>query len=159
MNLRRFFGNALFVLGVLNILNFMAPQPIPTVGISAFIFGGLLIGAGLFIKGIGAPGAIQWRRLGSVLRGTGKTDAERRHGNPDPSERADPLLAVRVLRLAEAKDGCLTVAQTSMELNVPLDASQAALDECVLKGGAYIDIDAGTGIALYRFPEFLTPKS
>jgi hypothetical protein len=44
-----------------------------------------------------------------------------------------------------------------MELNVPIDSAEAALDECAAKGSAFIDVDGGTGIATYRFPEFEAP--
>lgn len=152
MDIRRTTGNALIVFGILNLLNFYAPRPIPTVGVSAFLFGGLLIGAGIFLKRNNPPS-------------TDGSEGDRKKFFPglkrERSERktkGDPLLAVRALRLASENGGRLTVAQTAMELNVPLDAAEAALDECAARGSAYIDVDPANGIASYRFPEFLSPK-
>ena len=150
MDIRRLTGNALIVFGVLNILNFYAPRPIPTVGVSAFVFGGLLVGAVIFLR----------RRkdtAGGVLKDSAKTLFQRsKKERVDSKTKNDPLLPVRVLRLAAEKGGRLTVAQTAMELNVPLDDAETALDECAAKGGAYIDVDPSNGIASYRFPEFQT---
>jgi hypothetical protein len=66
----------------------------------------------------------------------------------------DPLLAVRALRLASEHKGLLTLALTAIELNAPIDQAELALDECVRRGSAFIDVDQRTGIASYRFPEF-----
>ena len=74
------------------------------------------------------------------------------------SPRIDPLLPVRVLKLAESREGLLTVSAVAMALNVGLDECQVALDELVRKGAATVDIDLATGVASYRFPEFL-PRS
>lgn len=156
MNIRRLFGNSLIVLGILNIANFFAPQPIPTVGISAFIVGGLLIGAGAVLKLSSSPGGIQWRRLGGLLRGNANNGTRRgTNGNGKTAPSIDPLLAVKVLRLAEQRGGTLTVTQTAMELDISLDDAQEALDECARKGGADMEINPDTGVSVYRFPEFL----
>jgi hypothetical protein len=69
--------------------------------------------------------------------------------------RIDPLLPVRVLKLAEARSGLLTVSLVAMALNVGLDECQLALDELVRKGAANVDVDMATGVASYSFPEFL----
>ncbi len=71
----------------------------------------------------------------------------------------DPLLPVRILKLAQGQAGLLTVAQVAMELNVPLDQAQAGLDECVRAGNALPDYDLSRGHALYRFPEFTPPET
>lgn len=153
MNVRHFFGNLLIALGILNIANFWSPRPIPTVGLSAFIVGGLLIGAGFLLRAKrDEAGRIQWGRLKSLLAA---------QSSPKPrsteSRSRDPMLAVRTLRLASEKAGRLTVAQAAIELNVPIDSAEAALDECASKGGAFIEVDEKTGIATYRFPEFEAP--
>jgi hypothetical protein len=155
MKLRRFFGNILIALGALNILNFWAPRPIPTVGLSAFIVGGLLCGLGFFLRAErDATGKIQWGRLNSLLTANAKA-REKVGGAPDDrTGERDPMLAVRTLRLASQRGGKLTVAQTAMELDVPIDSAEAALDECAAKGSAFIDVDRETGIASYHFPEF-----
>jgi len=68
---------------------------------------------------------------------------------------ADHLLPVRVLKLAEAREGVLTVSVVAIALDVELDAAQWALDELVRKGAASVDVDISTGVASYSFPEFL----
>jgi len=155
MTARRFFGNLIIAFGVINILNFWAPRPIPTVGISAFIFGGLLIGAGALLKAQrDESGRIQWGRLFALLRSSAQKPVSGSSKKQETEHSIDPLLAVRVLRLAEENDGKLSIAQTAMQLNVPMGDAEAALDECTSRGTAYIEVNAGTGIASYCFPEF-----
>jgi len=146
MKIRRIAGIACIAFGALNILNFMAPMPVPTVGLGAFIVGVAFIGLGLYLRLSGgdsgsADGARIGRTPGSSLAAGGD----------------DPLLSVRALRLASESKGVLTVSQTAMKLNVSLDEATAALDECALKGAAYISVDDSTGISSYCFPEFM-PK-
>lgn len=144
MDIRRLVGAGLIGLGVANILNFWAPAPVPTFGPSAFIMGGLLIGAGLLLRAPrGESGRIAWDRLFGIAR----LGAAR----PKP---VDPMLAVRILKLASESGGSLSVSQAAIKLNVALDDAQAALDECAVKGTAYIQVDEATGIPAYRFPEF-----
>jgi len=69
----------------------------------------------------------------------------------------DPLLPVRILKLAREMGGTLTVAQVAMELTVPLDHAEAGLNECVRAGNAIPDYDIPRAHALYRFPEFAEP--
>ena len=112
--------------------------------ISAFL---LVFGASSIIRGIGGGERVR-DLLGSIRRpaeGSGKPQAPR----------IDPLLPVRVLKLAESREGTLTVSAVAMSLNVGLDECQLALDELVRKGAANVDVDYATGIASYRFPEFL----
>jgi hypothetical protein len=155
MNLRRFFGNVLIVLGALNILDFASPRPIPTVGPSAFIVGGVLIGFGFFLRAErDASGKIQWGRLKTLLNANAGTAKKK----TEDGQARDPMLAVRTLRLASERGGKLTVAQAAMELDVPIDSAEAALDECTSKGSAFIDVDRETGIASYHFPEFEKPS-
>jgi len=94
-------------------------------------------------------GRINWNRL---LR---LNTADNTSSRQTPTQAIDPLLSVKALRLAAESKGKLTVSQTAMQLNISLDDAQAALDECTLKGTAYISIDEQTGIASYCFPEFL----
>jgi hypothetical protein len=70
----------------------------------------------------------------------------------------DPLLPVRILRLAKDHEGILTVAQVAIELNVPLDHADAGLAECVRAGNAIPDYDIAHAHPLYKFPEFLAPE-
>ena len=69
----------------------------------------------------------------------------------------DPLLPVRILRLAKDHAGIITVAQVAIELNVPLAHAEAGLAECVRAGNAMPDYDIAHAHPLYRFPEFLPP--
>jgi hypothetical protein len=154
MNKRAIAGTGCIVIGVLSILNFWAPVPVPTVGASAFISGGLFILLGLFLRmPRDGSGRIEWGRLAGLLRASGGG----KEAKASPPRIADPLLTVKVLRLASESQGRLSVSQVAIRLNVPLDAAQAALDECALKGVAYIDVNDDTGISSYCFPEFL-PK-
>jgi len=73
---------------------------------------------------------------------------------PTRAPTADHLLPVRVLKLAEARNGVLTVSAVAMALDVELDAAQWALDELVRKGAANVDVNLTTGVASYSFPEF-----
>lgn len=143
MELRRIAGLGCIAFGALNILNFWSPVPVPTVGLSAFVAGAAFIGIGCWL---GLPRDESGRvRLG-------------RYGRPGLAKKPlDPLLAVRVLRLAEEAGGRLTVSVAAMRLDVPLDQAQDALDECVVKGAARLEVDEASGMAEYRFPEFLPP--
>ncbi len=152
--LRRFIGNVFVTLGALNILNFFAPRPIPTVGISAFLVGAGCIVTGLIIRAErDANGKIQWKRLGALVRSQGTKKPKKKPISGGQGS-ADPMLAVRVLRLASDSGIPLSVAQAAMELDVTLDEAEAALDACAAKGSALIEIEPQTGIARYRFPEF-----
>ncbi len=148
MDLRRIAGNGLIVFGVLNILNFYAPRPLPTIGLSAFVFGGLLVVAGILLR--------RKRKESAADRRTSSKNLFGANGREAGSGMGDPLLPVRALRLASQKGGRLTIAQAAMELDVPLNAAEAALDECAAKGTATVEVDPANGIATYRFPEFLT---
>lgn len=145
--IRRAAGIILIILGIVNILNFYAPRPIPTVGPQAFIIGGLFIVVGLLVRGVLrlpeglSPGKDRPPRTGEALKRPG-----------------DPMLPVRALRLASERGGVLTVAQTAMDLNVSLDEAEASLDECVRRGSALMNLAREDGIPRYEFPEFLVPK-
>lgn len=163
MGIRKFFGNLFIILGALNIANFWAPRPIPTVGPSAFIVGLLLIGTGIYIRlERDNQGNIRWDRLAALFRSSNPPKNDQKlnnQGRSSPERKlSDPLIAVRVLRLAEQKRGILSISQTAMELNIPLEDAEAGLDECAARGTASVEVDSNTGLAYYRFPEFL-PKN
>ena len=148
MNLRRIAGWFLIGLGLANIANFMAPKPIPTVGAGAFIAGGLLIVAGLAVNGLGPALA---ERIRLLLR----SETAPRKAVPRP---IDPLLPVRILKLAEKRSGRLTVSVAAMSLEIGLDQAQAGLEELERRGAASSEIDEETGLMAWRFPEFLPPS-
>ena len=165
---QRIVGWGLVALGAVSL--FVGASPFFPVGIEAFLLGGALFVAGAWVlagkelRDTVRRGLRAWRELRksrgvhtSPLRGMGASlhAAQRPAG---PAVLTDPLLPVRILKLAQQHHGSLTVAQVAMELNVPLDQAQAGLDECVRAGNALPDYDIPRGLALYRFPEFLDPE-
>lgn len=153
MKIGRFFGTFFIILGILNIANFWTPRPIPTVGPSAFILGFLLIGTGLFLRAErDSSGRIRWGALKALFR-------KNKEKEKSESEPMDPLLPVKALKTASERGGQISIAQLAMELNVSLETAEKALDTCVRKGSAYIEIDQNTGIAVYCFPEFMKGDS
>jgi hypothetical protein len=120
-------------------------------------FGGEFLLISAFLIVFGATTIV--RELGGKEKLRGLLSSSRRSASnpergPAPS-RIDPLLPVRVLKLADSHAGVLTVSIVAMALNVGLDECQVALDDLVRKGAASVDIDLSTGVASYRFPEFL----
>jgi hypothetical protein len=111
--------------------------------ISAFL---IVFGASRIAKDLGVRDKIGHM----VFSGRHQPDAQIRD-----RIRIDPLLPVRVLKLAEARSGVVTVSSVAMALNVGLDECQLALDELVRKGAANVDVDLSNGVASYTFPEFL----
>ncbi|MGQ9630628.1 MAG: hypothetical protein ACUVXI_09995 [bacterium] len=144
---RRIVGYLLVSLGVLNIINFYSPVPIPTVGVVAFVAGAILVGCGVYL--------INWSDfdwIDLLKRRKGKSEK--------PQVKIDPMLPVRILKLAKEQGGILTVSTVAMELNVPLDHAEEGLEVCVGKGSAIPDFDLSRGqaITFYRFPEFVPPS-
>ncbi|MGA2544953.1 MAG: hypothetical protein ABSF43_00240 [Rectinemataceae bacterium] len=111
--------------------------------LSAFLlaFGAVRISRELGVK----------NRLGNLM-GSMRRPVETQAKSPP---KIDPLLPVRVLKLAESRSGVITVSTVAMALNVGLDECQLALDDLVRKGAANVDVDLSNGVASYSFPEFL----
>ncbi|MBP7095332.1 MAG: hypothetical protein KBC36_04490 [Spirochaetia bacterium] len=149
MNIRRLVGWGLVGFGLANIVNFMAPRPIPTVGAGAIVSGIILIMAGLGVSGLGTA-------IGERLRLLLRSEAAPRKTSPRP---IDPLLPVRILKLAEKRSGRLTVSVAAMSLEIGLDQAQAGLEELERRGAASSEIDEETGLMTWRFPEFLPPSA
>jgi len=132
-------------------------SPLFEIRLEAYFLGFALFGAGAWV--------LAGRELRDTIR-RGLRAAQRVRGSlRRTNERAagggallDPLLPVRILKLARGHGGLLTVAQVAMELDVPLDQAQAGLDECVRAGNALPDFDIPRGHAFYRFPEFIEPE-
>jgi hypothetical protein len=117
------------------------------VGLGSFATGAWIL-AGPELRATIRKGVRAWRE-------TRKSSLERFRGSATgESELLDPLLAVRILKLARQQHGILTVAQAAIELDVPLDQAQAGMDECVRAGNAVPDYDIARGHPVYRFPEF-----
>jgi hypothetical protein len=141
MSFKKILGVVLVVLGVISISLPFTRE---------FIFISLILiafGAANIIREVGGKD-----RLGKLLRSSLRRYPPELRGS---SPRIDPLLPVRVLKLAESHAGSLTVSVVAMALNVGLDECQIALDELVRKGAANVDVDLSNGVANYRFPEFL----
>lgn len=152
-DLSRVAGYTVIGLGGAAIL--VGSSPIFPVFLEAFIVGGLLIAVGLWI--------LAGRDLRSLLRRAAR--AGRRPGasrgagtQRRPPTVIDPLLPVRILKLAKAREGTLSVSDVAIELNVPLDHAEAGLEACVRAGNALPDYDVARGHMLYKFPEFLAQE-
>jgi hypothetical protein len=143
-------GYTLLGLSVASI--FVGLSPLFPVQVEAYLVGGVLFVAGAWVlAGPELRGA--FRKALAATRGM----RGKKRVNSMESGRVviDPLLPVRILKLAKDHDGVLTVAMAAMELNVPLTHAQAGLEECVRAGNAVPDYDIPRGHAVYRFPEFL----
>jgi hypothetical protein len=145
---KRILGYILLGFGVLSIIDFFSPIPIPTTFLGAFLTGGIAIGAGAWL--LTGGGWLAYLKRWAATRSPGDLRQHDRVG-------FDPLLPVEILRLAPKHDGILTVSLVATELNVPLDQASAALEECVRQGNAFPDYDIERQHAIYRFPEF-TPR-
>jgi hypothetical protein len=141
MSFKRMLGTVLVAFGVVSIA---LPFTREFMLISLFL---IAFGTVTIVREIGGKDRV--RNLLRSMRRPYAPDAK------SPSTRIDPLLPVRVLKLAEARGGTLTVSVVAMALNVGLDECQLALDELVRKGAANVDVDLSTGVASYLFPEFL----
>jgi hypothetical protein len=143
---RRVFGYVLAGLGILSIVDFFSPIPIPTTGVTAIISGALLIGAGLYVIYLRD---VDWQGL---LKRAISRKAQEQVANRPP---LDPLVPVAILKLAREKGGLLTVSTISMALDLPLDTAEAGIEECIRRGVATAEYDEARSTVMYRFPEFL----
>jgi hypothetical protein len=146
---KRIAGYGLVGFGVLSIIDFFSPIPIPTTFLGAFFTGGIAIAAGAWL--LTGGGWLVYLKRWAATRDRGPARQQ-------DAVRFDPLLPVEILRLARERGGLLTVSNVSIELNVPLDQAGAALEECVRRGNAFPDYDIDRQHAVYRFPEFMPPR-
>jgi hypothetical protein len=154
---QRIVGWGLVALGAVNL--FVGASPIFPIGIEAFVLGGAFFVAGAWVlAGKELRGTIRMglRAWGEMRKSHGARQFPLRRIGPS-TVLTDPLLPVRILKLARLEHGTLTVAQVAMELNVPLEQAQAGLDECVRAGNALPDYDIHRGLAVYTFSEFTEP--
>jgi hypothetical protein len=150
-NLQRTIGWGLVGLGAVSV--FVGANPIFPIFIEAFVIGGALFAAGAWVL----AGKDLRDTVRKGLRVTRATRvSSRRSSLHGPGVTLDPLLPVRILKLAREHNGTLTVAEVAIELNVPLEHARAGISECVRTGNALPDYDIRRGHELYRFPE-LTP--
>jgi hypothetical protein len=123
---------------------------------------GILIGLGSFAAGAwvlaGPELRATVRKAFKVMRETALSARKRTGRRGAVVTGIDPLLAVRILKLARDRNGILSVADVAIGLDVPLDHAEAGLNECVRAGNAVPDYDISRAHAVYRFPEFLPPE-
>ena len=141
MKLRRFLGYSLLVFSA--VATFVFISPIFPIGVEAFLIGAVFFSLGLW--------ALSGPYLRTILKRTARTIRKTQVA-------IDPLLPVRILRLAKERGGTLTVSNVAIELNVPLDQAAEGLMACIRAGNATEDFDIPRGHTLYRFPEFLPPE-
>jgi hypothetical protein len=154
--LQKIIGYGAIGLSVISI--FIGISPLFVVRFEAYLVGIVLFGVGAWI--------LAGRELRDTIRRAfrafqqDRTGAGRRGKRPGRSPLSiDPLLPVRILKLAKGHAGILTVAEVAMDLNVPLDQAEAGLSECVRAGNAVPDYDISRAHAVFRFPEFLEPDA
>ncbi len=146
-NAQNIVGYALVGLGAACIL--VGVSPLFAIRFEAYFLGVVLFAAGAWVL----VGRELRQTIRRGLRATGKARGAKRPAAGQAAD-IDPLLAVRILKLAREERGLLTVAQVAIALNVPIDQAEAGLAECVRSGNALPDIDVPRGHVLYRFPEF-----
>jgi hypothetical protein len=153
---QRIVGYGLFGLGAASII--VGASPIFPIFIEAFVIGGAFFAAGAWV--LAGKELRDSVRRGIRLWRESRSPSRRFTGRKGPTIAGiDPLLPVRILKLAKEKSGVLTVADVAIDLNVPLDQAEAGLAECVRAGNALPDYDIPRAHAYYRFPEFLSPES
>ena len=142
------------------VLAFMGASPI----FEAIHWEGVFLGLGAFVAGawvlVGPEVRQSFRHLVGIWvqdRRSRQARGQREVKRETPAA-VDPLLPVRILRLAQEHHGVLTLAQVAIELNVPIPSAEAGLAECVRAGNAVADYDIPHSYALYRFPEFASPQ-
>jgi len=133
---------------------FIGISPLFEIRFEAYALGLIGFAAGAWIL-VGPDVRDSLRRLARTKIQTRTQPRKASSANTEPQVVIDPLLPVRILKLAKERAGTLTVASVAMELEVPLDQAQAGINECVRMGNAVPDYDIPHGHALYRFPEFL----
>jgi hypothetical protein len=134
----------------------MGVSPLFPVRAEAYLLGVIGFGAGAWVL-VGKDVRDSVRKLARTKLQERKPASRSAGAKPAPVALRDPLLPVRILKLAKEHAGTLTVAGVAMELNVPLAQAQAGIDECVRLGNAVPDYDIPHGHAMYRFPEFMAP--
>ena len=154
--IQKILGYGAIALSVVSI--FIGISPLFVVRFEAFAVGIVLFVTGAWILA-GRELRDTIRRAFRAYQGdrTGANRTGRRAGRSPLS--IDPLLPVRILKLAKGHGGILTVAEVAMDLNVPLDQAEAGLSECVRAGNAVPDYDIPRAHAVFRFPEFLEPDA
>jgi hypothetical protein len=139
---RKIIGYSLLGLGGASL--FVGFSPLFPIYFEAFFLGGIFMVSGTAVLA-GKEIAALAKRAYLAFRRTPRIDI-------------DPLLPVRVLGLAKASSGRLTIAEVAIALKIPIEKAEAALDSCVRSGAALQDYDVSDGFVRYSFPEFLPPE-
>ncbi len=147
--IRRVVGYISLAVGGVAVIFGISPV-IPTI-LDAVFLGGAFFGIGAWA--LGGPRITSAFRAWKVRAGSARINAEKK-----PAVAIDPLLPVRILKLAREKDGTLTVSETAISLTIPLEQAEEGLKACVRSGNAIADFEIPRGYAVYRFPEFLSPE-
>ncbi len=142
------------LLGIGGVSLFVCLSPIFPIGLEAFLVGGVFFAAGAWVLA-GPDIRASLKRLAKTRS---SFDPFRKPQEKKPSLQIDPLLPVRVLKLAKEKQGILSVSDVAISLSVPLDHAEEALKICERSGNALVDYDVPKGYTLYRVPEFLTAE-
>jgi hypothetical protein len=151
---QRIIGYGAVIIGAISVL--VGALPWFGVTVEAYAVGIVFFGAGAWILAGRELRDTAIRALAAARETRRSSRRATRRPGREPVV-IDPLLPVRILRLAREQGGVLTVAQVAMELTVPLDHAEAGLNECVRAGNAIPDYDIPRAHALYRFPEFAEP--
>jgi hypothetical protein len=143
---RRILGCISLALGGASIV--VGLSPLFPIFAEAFLIGGAFIAGGTWaLAGPEITGAFRRLKLANT------PEAGRR-----PGSAIDPLLPVRILKLAREKAGILTVSEVAIGLNIPIELAEEGLRACVRSGNAMASFEVALGYSQYRFPEFLTPE-
>ena len=137
---RRFWGYSALAMGAVSTFVFLSP--IFPIGVEAFVVGGIFFAAGAW--------ALRAPELRRTFRRFSATVTA-------PRVTIDPMVPVKILSLARAHGGMLTISSVAIELNVPIDQAREGLAICVREGNATEDFDFSRGYSIFRFPEFTTP--
>jgi hypothetical protein len=131
------------------VATFVFLSPVFPIGIEAFLVGGVFFALGAWA--LAGPDIRKALRRLAAARGIGTRPREPR------ALEIDPLLPVRILRLARERRGALTVSEVAISLDIPLDQAEEGLHACVRSGNATMDFDVTRGFTFYTFPEYLPP--
>lgn len=130
---------------------FVGLSPLFPIIVEAYLMAAVFFGLGIW--------ALVGRGIRDFFRmASDAARAVRKKPKDDASVHIDPLLPVRILKLAREKEGRLTVSEVAISLNVPIEQAEEGLKACVRTGNALADYDIRHGFAQYSFPEYASPE-
>jgi hypothetical protein len=138
----RIFGFGFIFYGILSIIDFYSTIPITLKGEPGILFGFLCVAIGAIIL---VPNKLAWfKKILSRLALSSRLRAP-----------VDPLVPVKILKLAREHRGILTQSEVAVDLTLTLSEAEAGLEECVRSGVAVADFDMEREVKYYRFHEFV----